>query len=71
MFSLIASIQAKSLSPDRKDNLEWNLSKSGIFTVKSLCNILLKGGSVEQLPRKLIWNSSIPTKVNSFAWEAW
>ena len=70
MFSLFPSIQAKRLSPDGKYSLVCNLSTSGIFTVKSLHDILM-GGQVEQFPRKMIWNSSIPTKVSFFVWEAW
>ena len=70
VLNLLATIHRVRLNPDRKDNMVWSLSKSGIFTIKS-CYDKLMGGMVENFPRKLILNNCIPTKINFFAWEVW
>ena len=49
----------------RKDSLVLNLSKNGVFTTNSLYDILMEGRMV-QFPRKMIWNSCIPTKFSFF-----
>ena len=59
-------IHSARLNPERKDNLVWSLTKSGIFMVKS-CYDKLMGGFVENFPRKLIWNNCIPSKISFFA----
>lgn len=50
VFNFFASIQEKRLCLERKDTLVWNLSKEGIFIVKSLYGVLL--GSGEAVPYK-------------------
>ena len=64
--SLLSSLHGKRISAEEKDTLIWTASKGGTFTVKSLM-----GFGEGQFPRKMVWNSCIPTKISFFAWEIW
>ena len=66
MLNFLSTIQVERLFLVRKGSLVWSLSKSVAFIVKSWYDKLM-GGSVENFPRKLIWNNCIPTKVSFFA----
>ena len=50
---------------EEKDSFKWGLSKSGVFTVKSMYNYLINSGiKVSQE----IWKTKIPLKTKIFMW---
>ncbi|WVZ54184.1 hypothetical protein U9M48_005022 [Paspalum notatum var. saurae] len=50
---------------EEKDSFKWGLSKSGVFTVKSMYNYLINSGiKVSQD----IWKTKIPLKTKIFMW---
>ena len=57
----------------REDNYKmvWKDDKKGLFFVKSFYEVLDLGRTVI-VPKKIIWNSWVPSKVSFFffAWEA-
>ena len=57
----------------REDNYKvvWKDDKKGLFFVKSFYEVLDLGRTVI-IPKKIIWNSWVPSKVSFFffAWEA-
>lgn len=54
------------LQVDKKDRLWWNLTKNGLFTVKSLYRAL----KLQQTacPFKKFWNIKVPLKIRIFLW---
>ena len=66
----IGLIKNKKVHPFVEDRMVWTKAKDGLFSVKSLLDVL-EGATVQvqSLPRKLIWNPCVPTKVSLFAWE--
>ena len=70
MSSFFSTIQDKKVYLKEKDRLVWKRSKDGCFSVKSFYGVS-EGLRVGSFPRKMIWNSCLPTKVSFFAWEVW
>lgn len=65
---IIARLPLPSRTDDR-DNLVWNLSLSGVFTLKSALPIINLAGLDD--PDKLwilIWRLKVPKRVKSFLW---
>jgi hypothetical protein len=51
---------------DREELFQWNLTTSGIFTVKSFCLNLLNGHIV--FLKRYIWKTKFPLKIKIFMW---
>ena len=66
---LLVIIRGRRINPLAEDCLLWKETKDGIFSVKSIYNILDSRRGV-QFPINIIWNPCVPTKVGFFAWEA-
>ncbi|KAJ9680532.1 hypothetical protein PVL29_019761 [Vitis rotundifolia] len=67
--SLLRIIQGKRLNAELEDRMVWNVTKNGIFSVKSCFNSLDNSSAVP-FPWRIIWSPFVPTKVGFFAWEA-
>jgi hypothetical protein len=51
---------------DNEDRFTWNLTESGVFSVKSMYNDLLSGHTVSL--KKHIWKLKVPLKIKIFMW---
>lgn len=58
---------SRQLSEDKK---RWSLNASGVFSVKSLYN-LLNDGDVRCEIAKFFWKNICPKKISIFNWLAW
>ena len=70
MNGFIGLIKNKKVRPLVDDRMVWVKAKDGLFSVKSLLDVL-EGASAVPFPKKLIWNLCVSTKVSFFAWEVW
>lgn len=53
-----------------KDIAIWKVGNKGVFSVNSTYNNLtIPNNKMEQWPRKMIWGTKIPYKVNCFTWQ--
>ena len=68
LLSFLADWNAVGL-PEGDDKIIWSLTSSGIFSVKSLCERLLRSNH-PTFPVKAIWKSKAPTKACFLVWAA-
>jgi hypothetical protein len=52
---------------DEPDSFNWNLTTTGIFSIKSMYADCLNGHTVFQ-KKKYLWNIKIPLKIRIFMW---
>ena len=62
---LVARLMGVQLS-DNNDVFRWNLTSSGLFTVKSMYLDLLDGPAGDF--KKYIWKIKVPLKIRNFMW---
>ena len=63
---LLLTIRGRRLNPLLEDRMLWKETTNGIFSVKSLYNVLASR-RVNQFPNSMIWSPCVPTKVSFFA----
>ncbi|WJZ82701.1 hypothetical protein VitviT2T_002436 [Vitis vinifera] len=63
---LLLTIRGRRLNPLLEDRMLWKETTNGIFSVKSLYNVLASR-RVDQFPNSMIWSPCVPTKVSFFA----
>ena len=51
---------------DEEDKFVWNLTSTGVFSVKSMYEDLMNEHTV--FPRKYLWKLKIPLKIHFFMW---
>ena len=69
MERLLLTIRERRLNPLLEDRMLWKETTNGIFSVKSLYNVLASR-RVDQFPNSMIWSPCVPTKVSFFVYEA-
>ena len=63
VYSLLNALLSSRVQLEVHDRLVWEVSKDGLFSVKSYYDVL-EINRVELFPSKMVWNSCIPKKVS-------
>ena len=67
--SFLGRIGEKRVTKGVEDTIRWVEAKNGMFSIKSMYNVLQQR-SVISFPWKCIWKNCVQPKVSFFAWEA-
>jgi mannosylglycoprotein endo-beta-mannosidase len=67
--AFFALLYGTTLRSEEDDVIVWKGSKDGVFSVRSMYD-LLRGGAGPSFPWKSVWRSSCPLRVSFFVWEA-
>lgn len=51
---------------DQKDSIRWSLTKSDVYSVKSLYRHLIEDGA--NFPHKCMWKTKMPSRIKFFVW---